>query len=150
LVDIERADPTRKRRWAIILVVATIVVACLTGAAGYWDTAIHAWLLSRLRSDPAAVFYRLRIAVAILGILICVPTAVYCIHLWRYGSSVEKAQRFPPPGLPVIRDTIVVHGQAAVIRGRMFKVWAVILTACAGAFALSLWRFIMAFFDRAT
>jgi hypothetical protein len=40
---------------------------------------------------------------------------------------VLRARQFPPPEYRVIRDTPVIGGQAAVLRGRGLKVLAVCL-----------------------
>ncbi len=37
---------------------------------------------------------------------------------WRAGALVRRMQRFPAPGATVIRDTLVLEGAAAVVRGK--------------------------------
>ena len=61
-------------------------------------------------------------------------------YLWSLGAKVLRARQFPPPGYRVIRDTPVIGGQAAVLRGRGLKVLAVCLALASALLWLLLWR----------
>lgn len=60
-------------------------------------------------------------------------------HSWHVGKRVRQALRFPPPGATVVRDTVILSGQAAVARGRLFQVFGVILILCAIALGVMAW-----------
>lgn len=65
--------------------------------------------------------------------------AVYC---WRLGARIVRSSRFPPPGMRVIRDTVVLHGQQAWRRGRALQALAVILVLTVVGFSMVLWRLV--------
>lgn len=66
------------------------------------------------------------------------PLVALAVYLWSLGARVLRAGQFPPPGYRVIRDTPVVGGQAAVLRGRAFRA----LALCLGGGAVLLWLFL--------
>jgi hypothetical protein len=68
------------------------------------------------------------------------PLLLVSAHLWRFGARIVCAERFPPPGHRVVRDTIVQHGRSAVVRGRVLMALALVLVGAGGLLGLSLWR----------
>ena len=63
------------------------------------------------------------------------PLVAFAVYLWSLGAKVLRVRQFPPPGYRVIRDTPVISGQAAELRGRALKVLAVRL----GVASVLLW-----------
>lgn len=133
--EIEPAEPSARRRALVLVLIAALVGASLISSADQWSASLLAWL----SSEPAD---RVRLAMSILAFLIVVPLLVLCAYLWRVGSSVIGAQRFPPSGMRVVRDTIVVRGERAVLRGRLVRASAVVLAVGAALVLLALWRFV--------
>jgi hypothetical protein len=69
-----------------------------------------------------------------LGILIVLTAGfgaitlfAFSVYLWSFGCKVSNYQRFPLPGQRVIRDTPILEGQTALMRGRVLKTLAVFL-----------------------
>ncbi len=77
------------------------------------------------RQGPQTALRGLQVMTAIL-FLSLVPLSAY---LYWYGWRVMRSRRMPPPGTRVIRNTKVIEGDAAVTRGRLAMVLAVILLA---------------------
>ena len=65
------------------------------------------------------------VAAAFLGLML--PVYVAAIFLWRHGTVIVASRRFPPPGQPVVRDTVIVAGRMAMYRGRTIQALALVL-----------------------
>jgi len=50
-------------------------------------------------------------------------------RLWLAGRAASVARRFPAADRPVMRDTAVYRGEAAVLRGRLLQALAIALAA---------------------
>jgi hypothetical protein len=66
------------------------------------------------------------------------PLAGAALHLWSLGARVVRAARFPPPGLAVVRDTPVLTGEKAVVRGRLLRGLALVIGGSVAAVPLAL------------
>lgn len=118
--DIERGD-ARLRKAAILALLLTLGV----GAGAI--VGLQHWLDSlRMRPAPEA---RQALATALVWSTgaICVVILAAAVHAWRLGARVRDASRSPPPGMRVIRDTVVLHGSAARCRGQLLQGLAVAL-----------------------
>lgn len=132
--EIQKADPEARRRAVILIGVAAIVG---TGAI---------FLLERYRGDLEVYLERnadylvAHPEILALGLFILLlPIIFFSLYLWRHGSSVVVARRFPPPGMAVTRDTPVLSGMAGVRRGRIIQVLALLLMSCSVGLPLFLW-----------
>lgn len=114
--------------------VATTVGALLIVAFDSYRPDLEEWFLEA----PERLSEKLNWMLAALAVL-SLPLLFGAAHLWRLGQSVMEAGRFPPPGVAVVRDTPVITGAKAVLRGRFFKFAALILAACAVAVPTVLW-----------
>ena len=119
---IQSADPGERRR-----VLALIAGATLLGAAVFsrFDD-IAQWVIA----DPAHAVMRSNLLIATL----LIPAGVMLFasrRLWRVGDQTRRAQRYPPPGQKVIRDTAILEGPAAERRGRQLQWVSWLLAACA-------------------
>lgn len=52
---------------------------------------------------------------------------VLCLWLWRFAKLTIQGRRFPPADSKVIRNTLVLEGEAAVMRGQIIKKLTAIL-----------------------
>jgi hypothetical protein len=85
---------------------------------------------------------RLTLVSAVLALGVVAPLAGLAVYLLGIGSRIVRTERFPPPGMAMTRDTIVVSGAHTRRRGRMMQLLAVILVLLASGFALVLWRLV--------
>jgi hypothetical protein len=136
--EIQKADSQARRRVNLVLAIGTVIGALLIASFGYFRDAFHGWLTS----DPAETAFRAMLAIGVAAVLLAAPLVGFAAYLWLLGAKVLRAQRFPPPGLAVVRDTPVVIGPAAVTRGHVMQVVAVCLGVSAAVLCLFFWRLI--------
>jgi len=139
-MEIQKTDPRARRRTAVVLAVGMVVGALLILALDHYQDALKEWLVSA--SEPRAD--RIKLALIVLAILMAVPLYGVAIYLWRFGGVVMGAQRFPPPGCAVVRDTPILVGPEALRRSRSIRTFAVVLVVAATVIAVALWRVAMA------
>jgi hypothetical protein len=132
MIDIRRADPTARRQALMIVILGALAGTLLLLAFMYYRGQRLDWLRFQLGEHVA-------IMLLLAAALLCVPLLALAAYLWLLGAHVIKTGVFPPPGLRVIRDTAVVTGSSAVLRGRGLKVLAVCLGAISGVFGMMLW-----------
>jgi hypothetical protein len=94
--------------------------------------AVDAWL----RADPVA---RVRLVAAALTLLTTGPAIAMAIYLWRIGRRVISVDRYPPPGVHLLRETRSVTGPAARRIGRLMQWLAVTLGLAGVLLAVFLW-----------
>ncbi len=112
--EILRADGEYRRKFLIKITILYTVALALGCLLIFWG---RPWLKSYLDSlEPRAAlnFITWSLIVIFLSIL---PISAF---LFRFGQKIVRAERFPPPGTKVIRDTEVLRGGRAVARGRLF------------------------------
>jgi hypothetical protein len=134
--DIQRADPSARRRAVILLIVGTLIGGSLLYAFERSWPSIVRWLLS----DPEQLPHRLATLRNFLVLVTVLPLLAFAVHLWGRGTTIRRHQRFPLVGERLIRDTLVVYGEAAVIRGRVLQCLAVALAVLAIGLVVVLWR----------
>lgn len=133
--EIQPADPVARRR---VLLGAVAVLAACTG--GYFG--LRHWLAGLRGLDTPHVQQSLEHALIVVGWAAMVPAVALAACLWRYGSRVCAADRFPAPGARVIRDTPVLHGPPAQLRGAALKVLAAFLALLASGTLIAAYRLI--------
>jgi hypothetical protein len=131
--EVQKADPAARRQAVLVIVFATAAGALLIAGFDHFREPFREWL----SSEPAETARRARLAVYVSAFILSTPVIAFAIYLWLLGARVLRAQQFPPPGFRVIRDTPVVGGQGAMIRGHVIQILAV----CLGASAALLWLF---------
>ena len=144
--EIQRADPrTRRRALAFLLLGVACASLVLWGGRSIWP-ALQAWVAD----NPAQAPLRLRLIASSVAAAVVIPALVLAGRFWQLGRRVIRSSRFPPPDMPVVRDTVVWHGLAAHRRGRMLQGVALILTFAVGGFLTVLWRLFALFKGRST
>lgn len=99
-----------------------VAAAIVVGGAVLWTfDAYRPELMDWLLEDPPA---RLGWLIGGLGVL-TLPVYLFAWGFWTMGRAVVSSERYPPPGMRVVRDTRVVTGRAAVRRGRWLQGGAV-------------------------
>lgn len=127
--ELQRAD-SRARAYAV----AIVVVGTLLGGAALA-------LLQSQRDDLIAwmVENPLRLKTSILGgvvVLFLIPLLLASVWAWRLGTRVLDEGRFPPQGMKVVRDTVVVLGVQARRRGRLLQGLGVMFVIAGGGMLL--------------
>jgi hypothetical protein len=124
--EIQPADPAARRH----VLVAAAIVAVAGWAAFFF---LQDWLAGLRGLDPLRARRALEEAMIWGSWAATLPVAVLATWLWWVGVRVCRAERFPPPGSKVVRDTPVLHGDAARLRGIALRVLAAFLgLLCAG------------------
>ncbi|MDH3287206.1 MAG: hypothetical protein OEP48_05725 [Betaproteobacteria bacterium] len=139
-VNIQKADPRARRRAAVVLIAGVVVGALLLLVFERYEDALRDWIASMPELGPA----RIRLAAVAMIILLIAPLLGLAVYFWRFGGAVIGAQRFPPPGCAVVRDTPVLAGQKALRRGRAFRMISVFLLVAAAMLSIALWRLAVA------
>ncbi len=116
-INWQKADPNSRR-----LALRYLLFAALLGAS---IILIYRSLFAWAASEDDLMAHRMAIVIATLYIP-TLPALWMCHTLWTLGSSVLSSQRFPPPGVHVVRDTPVVTGSSALRRGAVLRAVAVI------------------------
>lgn len=72
-------------------------------------------------------------------IFVSLSTLPISLYLYTIGKKIRQAERFPPPGMTVIRDTPVITGTPAGKRGLILMMLAVVLLAVAAYLLAYAW-----------
>jgi hypothetical protein len=133
--EIQKADPAARRQAILVIVFATAAGALLIAGFEHLREPFHDWL----SSEPAETARRAKLALYVSAFILSAPVIAFAVFLWLLGARVLRAQQFPPPGFRVIRDTPVVGGRGATVRGHVIQILAV----CLGGSAALLWLFLV-------
>ena len=131
--ETQKADSTARRQAVLAVIFGAAVGGLLIAGFDHFREPFREWLLS----DPAEMPRRARLAMFGSAFVVSAPLIAFAVYLWLLGARVLRAQKFPPPGARVIRDTPVIGGPAAVTRGQLIQV----LALCLGLGAALLWLF---------
>ncbi len=125
---IQKADPQARRKAIKVIIigalVGTILFFLLQGVVGN----VNQWIESN------AVFLVEHHYLAFLIMLALVaPGLALSIYLISFAGKIVRAERFPPPDTPVIRDVRILEGRQAILRGRLvqFLCWIILLALAA-------------------
>ena len=94
---------------------------------------LTAWLLD-------APGTRVPIALVTLGVLLVLPLLAFAAYMARLGGRAIESRRFPPQGYKTLRPQDALTGDAAVARGRISRILAMLLAAGAIPLVVVLWR----------
>ena len=78
-------------------------------------------------ANSADLLAQIHYAIAAIAI-VALPMHWPVRWLWQLGRATVRTERFPPPDTRVVRDTPVLHAQAARRRGRALQAFAVLLS----------------------
>ena len=134
MTEFRRADPAQRRRAVLLVVLGTVVGALLILGLERYRTPLRDWLLSEPEERA-----RVKLVLSLTGALLSAPLVAFAGYLWSLGARVVRAEVFPPPGYRVIRDTPIIVGPAAVVRGRGLKALALCLGIASALLWLLLW-----------
>jgi len=137
-MELQHADPRLCR-----LVALSCTALVLVGAFALW--AFESWLAGVAQAEPSVAQHQLLAAFAWLMGATLVMLLALSVFLWHVGARVRAAAQYPPPGMRVLRDTVVLRGAAAHRRARVIQGIAVALVLCWVGLVGVAWRFYSAF-----
>jgi hypothetical protein len=114
------------------------VVRCRRRSSGFRRSAA-----SREAASVASFLVVAGFAVGSALLVLCAPLLLLAAWMWTYGVRVLRANRHPPPGVRLVRDTAVSRGAAAGRYGRLYQVFAAVLvvaTLIVVRLVWALWR----------
>ena len=95
--------------------------------------------LERLVADRADEIVAHPFIAALVLFVAALPLLGVAIYLFRTGTAILRCRRFPPPGMDVVRDTPILTGRAAILRGRVVLAAAAAIVAASLGITLTLW-----------
>jgi hypothetical protein len=135
--EVQKADPEARRKALLVVILAAAIGGLLISAFEHFREPFREWLLS----DPSETARRGKLTVYVSAFILSGPLIGFALYLWLLGARVLRAQQFPPAGYRVIRDTPIVRGPAAVTRGQVIQVLALVLGVGAALLWLFFWWF---------
>lgn len=137
MTQIQRADPAARRRALKLLLVGLVLGLILIQLL---ETALEEqeqWLL-----DNLPLILENSQLVVVLGIVMALPLAGLSIYLLLFANRIARAERFPPPGVAVTRDTPVIEGAAARRRAWLLRILAMVIFLCGYTLPWVLWSIV--------
>jgi uncharacterized membrane protein len=135
--EVQKADPKARRLALVFLIVGAIIGTLLILALEQYQGTMR----DRILSEPAGASDRIRLAFLLSAVLLSTPLLISAAYFWNLGAKVRRAQRFPPPNVRVIRDTPVVYGDDAALRGRVLQGLALGLLILTALLLAAFWYF---------
>jgi hypothetical protein len=118
-----------------------IAVAMVAGAAFLLvSQAYQPALLEWAASDPSRTRARAQLLIGVVAIILLAPVVGFGAYIWRLGTRTLREERFPPEGLVLVRDVLVLRGVEARARARLLRMFATGLFVMSGLMALVLYR----------
>ena len=136
-MEIQKGDRRALRHVIIVLVCSLAITVIVLWLIGRYRPALEEWI----DDDPPA---RLR-TLALLASLGMLPFAAAATYIFRLGRQIVRAERFPPPGATVLRDTVVLRGRAARRRGLLLQSLAMFLIVATAVGIVILLRLVSEF-----
>jgi hypothetical protein len=115
-----------------VLVVVAIVGGGLLFLLDHYRQSLLAWALADSFRAKASLLFLIAIG--------SMPLPVIAAYMWQFGGKVIRANRYPPEGITLIRDTPVIYGAIARRRGRVYQGLSVIFLFSFGCILWILWR----------
>lgn len=121
--EVLKAMPKAAAIRRIVLYVAIASMAAFLGKVVFLP-----WLKAYLSvEDRVEALFRFKIAMSGIGASL-LPVVIYLSLL---AVRIIRSRQFPPPGTRVLRDTPIVRGKKALIRGFFIGLCAVWILGCA-------------------
>ena len=129
------ADLAARRRAFLAALGALVAGSAVIVAVESWGPEMALWIAE----DASKSLARMRTVLLLGGVLFALPLFVFSRQVWVQGAKAINAREFPPPDQPVVRDTPVVTGDAAVRRGQFLRLLAVLLWPVFGLVWTMMW-----------
>jgi uncharacterized membrane protein len=131
---IQKADRRARQKAILMVLVGVIVGSAIMMTLQLNRGKIDAWLLENRRhliDHPELI--------ALFFLVLMLPVLASAVYLWRFAVRTVDARQFPPPGTQVVRDTVVLSGRAAVMRGHLLQFVAGLLASAAFLLPAMIW-----------
>lgn len=140
-MEVLHADPAARRRAIVWIVIVLAVVGGFAAASERLLDRLSEWVLAA----PDDSLTRLGIVLAGAVAIVAVPAVAVAIRTLGLARRTLAAERFPPPGAVVWRDTRILTGNAARWRGRLLRYtsYVLLIVVLAAIYqGIQLWRLI--------
>lgn len=137
-METQRADPRLQRQAVIVVVLTLIACAVVLLALQSWVDEVRQLYGSDVERLKELLATTLFWSTNTISVLILVLAA----YFWRLGNHVREAMQYPPPGVRVIRNTVVQRGKAAVRRGKILQMLSVALVVSVLGLMTASWRLV--------
>ena len=109
----------KKYRSKILVICVLLVFLCIAFIG--WLLPLGIEYLRRLDAETA-IF-----VIEMILVLIFLSVIPFAFYLFMIGRRIVKHERFPPPGTKVIRNTVLIMGDKARLRGQVLVFLSVVL-----------------------
>lgn len=110
--EIQSADPAARKKALLLVAVVAGVGAVVVWAFESAFTRIE----GTMADNPIEAVANMVSTIRILAAMVAILTMTIAIWLALLSARILKAERFPPPGMAVIRDVRIIRGAPARIR----------------------------------
>jgi hypothetical protein len=133
--DIQRADPWARGAALVIVVVAFVIGGIAVPLANLFGPALDAWFAADLENRAAGVL-------RLVAVFVSGSATLAAAYIWWVGHRIVRSRRYPPPGLRVLHDTVVLTGDTAESRGRLMRMIALAIGISGILLAGFVWRLV--------
>ena len=125
--EIVRADPGLRRKTLIMTVGGLLLGLLLL----YYLQIYLSGLEDLAREFPQQAVDRFLKVCRFAGVAMAIGFAAFGLYLFRISLFTLRSEQFPPPGFRVIRDTKLLTGERAKLRGKLGLIFAALLVGFA-------------------
>ena len=135
--EVQRADPRTRRKTIIyVLVMLALFVPTL-----YWSCSqtesFEAWIAA-----PGKTIERAKLILSILIVVGAILLLVIAVLAFRFASAILRSDRYPPPNVNLIKDTVIRRGVSARKTGYLMQALGIALLVFLIAMILVGWTLI--------
>lgn len=133
--EVQKADAVARRKAIVLLLVVAVLGMGLISIMEMNQSKLNDWIetnATTITLNPSAVIAAL--------IVLFAPIYLAARYLFSLGSRIVHAERFPPPGEAVVRDTKIITGDAAIFRGRILQILSVTMAVLISVIMFMVWH----------
>ena len=136
--EIRKADPNYRRKVKLAAVMGLVLLAALYAVGREVLPSVERWIVA----VPGQEAERARLVLVPAAVLAALPLLFFAAYFMRLAGRVFESGCFPPPGVRVLRDVEVLKGKAAARRGRLLRLFAVLLITAGVVLVAAVWLII--------
>jgi len=118
-----RADSKLRNKWLAVVTTLVIVLTLLL----WGSPSVQSYLVQIFSDDAAGDVFRLLVIFYSLFAILAIILITIGIHLIQVARGIQQSNRFPAPGMRVMRDTWVIRGGRAQLFSYLIMGIAVVL-----------------------